>query len=155
MTTTTDQHEARCLRPGCGRKLTSKASVAAGYGPTCLRKIREAAVAEARADFTADQQAKADELIRDGGAVEIAPGLYEMSASDGEHTYACDGRSCVCDAGWSDKRCYHLLVARVLDITSRRPAAPRTAPVSRVTVPSRDIWAELEAAGALDPIPAF
>lgn len=110
-------HEARCLRPGCGRKLRSAKSVAAGYGPVCLRKIRAAQLAEAREGFTPAQCDKADDLIRDGGAVEVAPGLYEMATGGELGTCACDGHSCSCAAGWSDKRCYHLLVARVLDVS--------------------------------------
>lgn len=108
----------RCLGPCGGRKLTSPKSIAAHYGPTCLRKMRQAQIAEARAGFTIAQQAKAAELIRDGGAVLIEPGLYEMTSADGERTYATDGNSCVCDAGWSDTRCYHLLVARVLTLAA-------------------------------------
>jgi hypothetical protein len=124
---TSTGHTVKCLTCGRVRRFRSADAVAkaAPSGRICTAKNRAAAIAEARAGFTPDQQAKADQLIRDGGAVEIAPGLYEMAASDGEHTYACDGHSCVCPSGWSDKRCYHLLVARVLDITSRR--APRRA----------------------------
>jgi hypothetical protein len=61
--------EARCLRPGCGRKLTAPASVKAGYGPVCRARIRAAALAEAVKDFTAKQVEKARELIADGGLV--------------------------------------------------------------------------------------
>jgi hypothetical protein len=117
-------HTAKCLNCGRVRHFRSAAAVLAANpsGRICTAKIRQAQLDEARAGFTAAQQAKADQLIRDGGAVEIAPGLYEMASSDGEHTYATDGHSCVCDAGWSDKRCYHLLVARCLTITTRRTA---------------------------------
>jgi len=118
----TVEHTAKCQH--CGRMRHFRSAEAAAKanpaGRVCTAKIRKAQLDEARAAFTASQQAKADQLIRDGGAVEIAPGLYEMASSDGEHRYATDGHSCVCDAGWSDKRCYHLLVARVLSITSRR-----------------------------------
>ncbi len=129
-----------------------------GYGPTCLRKIREAAVAEARADFSADQQAKADELIRDGGLVPVREtarngSLYRAVSSKGDTSYLVTGHGCGCMAGVRGRRCYHVLAARTLALTGRRPAVK--APAARVTVPSRDIWAELEAAGALDPIPAF
>jgi hypothetical protein len=109
--------ETRCLR--CGRKLTAST----GYGPTCLRKIRAAALDAARADFTAEQQAKADELIRDGGIAALAPGLYEAVSSKGDATYATDGHSCSCPAGAKDRRCYHQLGARILALASRRSLA--------------------------------
>ncbi len=110
----------RCLGPCGGRVLKSAKSVALGYGPVCLRKIREAALAEARADFTPEQQVKADELIRDGGIVAQAPGLFEAVSSKGSDLYCTDGHSCTCPAGAKDRRCYHLLAARVLAIASRR-----------------------------------
>ena len=119
-TENTAQHEARCLAPGCGRKLTSAKSVAAGYGRACLRKISQAQLDEAREGFTADQQAKADELIRDGGILAQAPGLYVAVSGKGDAHYATDGRSCTCAAGARDRRCYHQLAARVLAIASRR-----------------------------------
>jgi hypothetical protein len=111
--------QARCLR--CGRKLT----VSTGYGRTCLRKIRAAALDEARADFTAEQQAKAGELIRDGGLVPTArPGVFRAVSSKGDATYLVHGAACNCAAGLRAKRpCYHQLAARVLGIASRRSLA--------------------------------
>lgn len=109
--------ETRCLR--CGRKLKNGGV----YGRVCARKIREAAIAEARADYSEAQQAKADELIRDGGIVLQAPGLYEAVSSKGEQRYATDGNGCTCHAGVKDRRCYHLLAARILTIASRRSLA--------------------------------
>jgi len=104
----------------CGRKLT----VSAGYGPVCLRKIRQAALAEARADFTADQQAKADELIRDGGMVPHPhKGVFTAVSSKGDVTYLVHAAVCSCPAGIKSRRCYHLLAARVLSIASRRSLA--------------------------------
>ena len=123
MTATDTSHEARCLRPGCGRKLTSAKSVAAGYGPVCLRKIRQAAIAEARKGFSPAQQDAADELIRDGGIVAQAPGLYVAVSSRGDKSYSTDGFSCTCAAGAKDRLCYHELAAKILDIASRRSLA--------------------------------
>jgi hypothetical protein len=115
-TTETPAEQPRCQR--CGRKMRVTTDP---YGPKCAAKIRKAQLDEARADFTPAQQAKADELIRDGGIVQVAPGLYEVASSDGGHTYATDGHSCTCDAGWADKRCYHLLAVRIMELASRRP----------------------------------
>jgi hypothetical protein len=113
----TAEQGRRCLR--CGRKLTAST----GYGPKCAAKIRQAAITEAREGFTDAQQAKADELIRDGGIAEQAPGLFEAISSKGDARYATDGHSCTCAAGAKDRRCYHLLAARVLSVASRRSMA--------------------------------
>ena len=118
----TEQREAHCLRPGCGRKLTSAKSLAAGYGPVCLRKIRQAALDEARRDFTEDQQAKAAELIRDGAIVPTnREGVFRAVSSKGTESYLTHAAACNCPAGLRAKRpCYHQLAARVLSIASRR-----------------------------------
>jgi hypothetical protein len=111
---TTTTTETRCLR--CGRKLT----VSVGYGRTCLRKIREAAISEARADFSADQQARADELIRDGGLVPTnREGVYRAVSSDGTASYLVHASVCTCKAGLRAKRCYHQLAARIIGLASR------------------------------------
>ncbi len=111
--------ESRCLR--CGRKLRTSS----GYGPKCAAKIRQAALAEARADFTAEQQAKASELIRDGGLVPTArPGVFRAVSSKGDTAYLAHACGCNCPAGLRAKRpCYHQLAARVLGIASRRSLA--------------------------------
>ena len=115
-TETPAAHQARCLR--CGRKIK-----AGSYGRVCAAKIRQAQLDEARKDFTDSQQAKADELIKDGGIVLLDSGLYEAVSSKGTDTYATDGHSCSCPAGAKDRKCYHELAARVLTIASRRSLA--------------------------------
>ena len=118
-TIATAEQESNCLR--CGRKLTAAKSVADSYGKGCLAKIRQAAIAEARADFSADQQAKADELIRDGGLVPTArEGVFRSVSSKGDATYLTHAAVCNCPAGLKGRRCYHVLAARVLSIASRR-----------------------------------
>jgi hypothetical protein len=110
--------ETRCLR--CGRKLKNGGS----YGPTCLRKIRQAAIDEARAEFSADQQAKADELIRDGGLVPTnREGVYRAVSSDGTANYLVHSQVCTCKAGLRGKRCYHLLAVRIVGLAG--PARSR------------------------------
>jgi hypothetical protein len=114
----TPASQARCLR--CGRKLT----VSTGYGPTCMRKVRAAAIEQAKADFTADRQAKADELIRDGGMVPHAhKGVFTAVSSRGDAIYLAHSAACTCPAGIKGRRCYHVLAARVLSIASRRSLA--------------------------------
>jgi hypothetical protein len=134
--------EARCLR--CGRKLTAAKSVAAKYGKGCGAKIRAAAVAEARADFSADQQAKADELIRDGGLVPTSrAGVYRAASSDGTASYLVHAATCSCPAGLRGRRCYHQLAARIVGFRKPQPV------LVPVALPASDtIWAELDALGA-------
>lgn len=116
---------ARCLRPGCGRVLRSAKSIALGYGPVCAAKIRKAAIAEARKDFTDEQQAKAVELIKDGGIVPTPrTGVFQAVSSKGDETYLVHAAACNCPGGLRAKRpCYHTLAARILGIASRRSLA--------------------------------
>jgi hypothetical protein len=110
--------ETRCLR--CGRKLKNGGT----YGPKCAAKVRQAALDEARADFSADQQAKADELIRDGGLVPTnREGVFRSVSSKGDAVYLTHSQACNCYAGLKGRRCYHLLAARILGIASRRSLA--------------------------------
>lgn len=109
----------RCLR--CGRKLR----VSLGYGPRCMAKIRAAAIEQARADFTSEQQAKADELIRDGALVPSGhKGVFVTVSSRGDETYLTHACACNCPGGLRGRRpCYHVLAARILSIASRRSLA--------------------------------
>jgi hypothetical protein len=116
--TTTEQANC-CLR--CGRNLR----VSTGYGPKCAAKVRAAQLAEAKADFTTEQQAKADELIRDGGLVPTnREGVYRAVSSKGDETYLVHAATCNCPGGLRAKRpCYHQLAARILGVASRRSLA--------------------------------
>lgn len=141
--TETHEHEVRCLRPGCGRKLTSEASKRLGYGPVCARKIRQAAIAEAKADFTPEQCDKADDMIRDGGMVPTGrKGVFTAASSEGDGTtYKTHAAACTCPNGLRCSRavpeqrtrrngrvvtvrpCYHILVARIIRASSLAKAA--------------------------------
>ena len=123
-----NQHQARCLRPGCGRKLSAPASVSAGYGPRCLAKIRKAVREQELTGFTEDQHAKALELIADGGIVPTSrPGVYAATSSDGSMYYVVNlaDPGCTCAAGQHGRACYHLAAARILQAaaaTTRKAA---------------------------------
>jgi hypothetical protein len=113
--TSTAQPTARCLRPGCGRKLTSAKSVATGYGPVCRARIRAAAMAEAVKGFAAAQIDKARELIADGGIIPTnRPGVFRAVSSKGDETYLTHRDVCNCPAGLRARPCYHLAAARIL-----------------------------------------
>lgn len=115
---------ANCHR--CGRRLTSSASVARGYGRTCRAKVREAAKVVDLTEYKAFQAAKAEELIEQGGIVPTArPALYLAVSSDGTSRYMVDAteHSCSCPAGDKGRRCYHLLAADILTAAAPRPRA--------------------------------
>ena len=104
---------AHCLR--CGRKLRATASITRGYGPGCAARIAAAAKLTALAGYTADQIAKARELIEDGGITRIRRGIYRAASSDGTKTYlvAATGQ-CNCPAGLRGRACYHVATARIV-----------------------------------------
>jgi hypothetical protein len=100
----TAEHD-HCLRPGCGRKLTSAISRKRGYGHGCWRKIRAAAKAEALAVFTARQVEQARELIEDCALIPSGfDGLCLAVSSDGSEVYHVAAEGCDCPAS---KDCYH------------------------------------------------
>lgn len=113
--TTTHTH---CLR--CGRALRSTKSTALGYGPTCHRKVREAAKAEIVAQYKPTQVAKAEELIEQGGIVAIrGHRVFQVVASDGTTTYKTAPQGCTCAAGLKGKHvCYHRVAAHILSLAA-------------------------------------
>ncbi len=133
-------------------QLSTPESIARGYGPTCARKIRQE-TKEAKAPFSADQQAKADKLIASGSITLRERGLYVAVSSKGDTTYCVTEHSCSCPAGVHDRRCYHLLAVRLLEIRTRLPRRVRPlavpAPAPAPEAEPDDIWAELEALGAI------
>ena len=113
--TETQTHTAKCLRPGCGRKLTAPASVACGYGPVCRARIRLAAITEAVRGFAQAQVDKARELIADGGLVPTGrPGVFRAVSSNGTDTYLVHSATCNCPAALHGHQCYHVAAARIL-----------------------------------------
>jgi ribosomal protein L37E len=99
-----------CLR--CGRTLTSAKSQAAGYGPTCARHIRRAAVD--LTEYKPHQVTSARELIEDGAIVPLRSVVFIAVSSDGTETYKTAPTACSCPAGLKGSRCYHTLAARLL-----------------------------------------
>lgn len=106
---TTAAH-TNCLR--CGRALRSAKSIAAGYGPTCQRHIRHAAVD--LTDYKPHQIASARELIEDGAIIPLRSVIFLTVSTDGTETYRTAPTACSCPAGLKGSRCYHQLAARLL-----------------------------------------
>lgn len=120
MPTTATTETAKCRR--CQRELKTLGSVLAGIGPRC------AAIEAALGDLTADQQAKALELIEDSAILPVRNGTFEAVSTDGEETYRVHAHTgnCTCPAGLKRtsadaKPCYHAGAARLL----ARPAIRR------------------------------
>ncbi|WP_254886312.1 DUF6011 domain-containing protein [Streptomyces sp. NA02950] len=104
-----------CLR--CDRVLRSPRSAALGYGPTCLRKVKAAALAHARTgSHKPAQVAKATELIEMGGLVRLrARRVFQVVASDGITTYKTAPQACTCPAGLRGQHtCYHRIAAQIV-----------------------------------------
>lgn len=115
--TTTHQH-TNCLR--CGRALRSPKSTALGYGPTCQRKVREAAKAEVVAQYKAHLVTKAEELIEQGGIIALrGRNIFQVVASNGTDTYKTAPQGCTCAAGLKGKHvCYHRIAAHILSLAA-------------------------------------
>jgi hypothetical protein len=101
----------------CGRRLSSESSCAAGYGPVCARRMRNA-LTDIGTAFKAHQIVSATELIADGGVV-VGPGRTCIAvSSDGARTYVVDvtAGTCTCKAGEYGRRCFHLAASIALTV---------------------------------------
>ncbi len=104
-----------CLR--CGRALRSADSTALGYGPTCLRKVKAAALTYAQTGgHKPALVAKATELIEQGGLVPLrARRVFQVVASSGTTTYKTAAQACTCPAGLRGQHtCYHRIAAQIV-----------------------------------------
>jgi hypothetical protein len=111
---------------GCGRKLTSAASIAAGRGPVCRAKVRKAAETTDLTAFKDWQVDKARELIEQQAIIPSSrPALYIAVGSDSVTRYVTDAyeRSCTCKAAANGRGCYHLAAALILAAATVRRAA--------------------------------
>ena len=160
MTGTKTEH--RCLRPGCNGKLTSPESIARGYSKACAAKIRAAAKAADLSAWTPSQLEDAHQAVEDGAVVpSTRSGVFQVVSSDGSEVYRTHADGCTCPNGLKPRPgrpCWHR-AAVVIVLGVPAPAVPARAPLALppapVPVPADDVWAALEAVGALDLIPAF
>jgi hypothetical protein len=110
----------KCRR--CHRPLRDAQSIAAGYGPTCMRKVK----AEL-ADFTIEQTVKAVALVTDGAVTRIRGGvdaLYQVRS--GFRTYWTSYTDCTCTGARDHGSCYHIEAVRIWARNQRPlPAARR------------------------------
>ena len=102
----------RCARAGCGRRLTSAKSRAAGVGPTCAKKLAVQAEAVA-ARFRSMQVRRALNLIANGRVRPVrGTRKFRVIGSGGE--YVTSAAHCTCPAGQNHRDCYHLVAAKLL-----------------------------------------
>lgn len=99
-----------CTR--CGRTLTAEESIRRGYGPVCGKKIR-AALRELPI-FKPEQVDKAEELIEDGGIVQIRETVFRTVSTNGAEIYLSHPTNCTCPAGRNGRTCYHQIAASIM-----------------------------------------
>lgn len=120
MNSTETSQQAHCQRPGCKGILRSPESIARGMSVLCDRKVRQAEALVAAAGFKPEQVEKAHAAIRSGQVKVEDEGLLTVPSSKNDGSrYATDGASCTCPAGAHDRRCWHLAVAIVCDLSRR------------------------------------
>lgn len=102
----------RCARAGCGRRLTSAKSRAAGVGPVCAKKLA-AKQAATTARFTRDQVRRALGLISQG-RVEPVRGTREFRVTGSGGQYTTSAVGCTCPAAKNRLDCYHVAAASLL-----------------------------------------
>ena len=107
-------HTPRCLR--CGRALTAARSVTNNYGPTCRRRVRDAARAQVAAQYKPHQVVKAEELIEQGALVPLRGRRVFLTVStDGATTYRTHRAACTCPAGIKGAHpCKHRIAAHLV-----------------------------------------
>lgn len=95
----------------CGRPLRTNASRKAGYGPTCLRRIR----ATALDGYKPHQIAAAVELIEDMAILAVRPGrVWATVSTDGQSIHRTARNACTCPAGIRGSDCYHRAAVAIL-----------------------------------------
>jgi len=115
--------EARCLRPGCGRKLTDPKSVALGMGPRCAAKVRAAGEAADLSAWTPAQVEDARQAIEDGAVVpSTREGVFHVVSADGSEVHLVHRDGCNCTAGLKThhpRPCWHRCAVAI--VTASQP----------------------------------
>jgi hypothetical protein len=66
--------------------------------------------------YTADQVAKAVELIEDNAIHPLRGRIWLAVSTDGSRVHRCTSSRCSCEAGVKGRSCYHQLAARALEV---------------------------------------
>jgi hypothetical protein len=165
MTSSEPTTETRKCLGGCGRTLHSPATVARGYGSRCWAKIRKAAKQADLSAWTPAQIEDARQAIEDAAVIPSnREGVFHVVSSDGSEVHLVHRDGCNCTAGLKTHQprpCWHRCAIAIVLATSapatQTPPVPVAIPLpAPAAAPAADdIWAALEAAGALDLVPAF
>lgn len=114
-----EQNLAKCRK--CHRTLTNAASIALGWGPTCYRKIKQAAKAKVIAAlYKPHQIVKAKELLDLGALVPLrGRHVFLVPSSDGTETYRTHRAACTCPAGIKGLHpCKHRIAAHMIHLAA-------------------------------------
>lgn len=169
MTSTDTKPEVhRCLR--CNRPLRSAESRARRYGAGCWSMVRHAERSANLSAWTPSQIDEAELAIADGAVVpSTRPGVFHVVSVDGTEVHRTAEHGCNCAGGLKTHQprpCWHRCAVAIMLATSTPasavpavsapiPMAAAPMPLSVPAATSGDVWAALEAVGALDLIPAF
>jgi hypothetical protein len=172
MTSTTTGTETvhRCL--GCGRRITSAESIAAGRGSGCRAKVRRAARTADLSAWTEAQVTEARQAIEDGAVVPTnREGVYHVVGVDGSEVHLVHPAGCNCTSGLKNRPprpCWHRCAVAMIEasaapapaalVPAPRAALPAVPAPAREAAPTSGVWALLEAVGATGDvgfIPAF
>ncbi len=144
----------RCL--DCRRPIRSAESLATGRGAGCRAKIRKAAKQADLSAWTPQQIEDAEQAIEDGAVVpSTRPDVFHVVSTDGTEVHRTAPHGCNCTNGLltrPSRPCWHRCSVAIV-LAASAPAA-ELAPPAPVALPApaaapADIWAELEALGAL------
>ena len=91
----------------------TRAALAASLATSATTLIRRAASLGA---YTADQLAKAVELIEDKAIHPLRDRIWLAVSTDGSRVHRCTSSRCSCEAGVKSRSCYHQLAARALEV---------------------------------------
>jgi hypothetical protein len=148
----------RCL--DCRRPIRAAESLATGRGAGCRAKLRKAAKAADLSAWTPSQIEDARQALEDGAVIPTTrKGVFHVVSSDGSEVHLVHRDGCNCTSGLKTlppRPCWHR--AAVAIVLAAPAPAPRPAPApvpATVAIPvlatasAADIWAELEALGAI------
>lgn len=153
MSNATETH--RCL--DCRRPIRSAESLATGRGVGCRAKLRKAAKAADLSAWTPSQIEDARQAIEDGAVVPSnRKGVFHVVGSDGTEVHLVARAGCNCTSGLKTCRprpCFHRCAVAIV-LAAQAPAdAAVAAPAPVAALPAAtapaDVWAALEAMGAL------
>jgi hypothetical protein len=147
----------RCM--GCRRPIRSAEALATGYGAGCRAKFRRAAKQADLSAWTPSQIEEARQAIEDGAVVpSTREGVFHVVSVDGTEIHRTHSNGCNCTNGLKTHQprpCFHRCAVAIILAASGPAVVRQPAPAPAIAAAPIDVWAALEAVGALDLVPAF